>query len=117
MKLDVQIIKNLPVKQINTFEDRVIYNVAVETRELTKSLGAFPRLSGELERQEVAQPIAGSNKEYGLGSGVAYAKRVWNYNNVNWTNPNTMPKWYYNVFDKNSATILQNAVVKSLRSL
>jgi len=117
MDIEVKIIKGLPEEQIHQFEDRAVYNCALYTREMAKSMGAFPRLTGELERQEIAQPITGSNKEYGLGSGVAYAKRVWDYKNVNWTNPSTVPQWYYNVFERNGAGILQYAVIKSLRSL
>ena len=78
MKIDIEIIKGLPVEQINMFEDRTIYNVAVETREMTKGFRAFPYLSGELERTEIAEPITGSNKEYGLSAGVDYAKYVYN---------------------------------------
>ena len=45
---------------------------------MAKGLRAFPYLSGELERQEIAEPITGSNKEYGLRVQVDYAKRVYN---------------------------------------
>ena len=37
-------VKELPIKQINKFEDRVVYNVAVFTREYTKGTDAYPYL-------------------------------------------------------------------------
>ena len=118
MKIDIEIIKGLPIEQINMFEDRTVYNVAVETREMAKGLRAFPYLSGELERQEIAEPITGSNKEYSLGAGVDYAMKVYNYdvnNHINWTNPSTEYKWYHTVFDKQKSTIITEAVFKALK--
>jgi hypothetical protein len=110
-------VKPLPEKQINTFEDRVVYNSAVYTREFTKGTRAYPRLSGELERQEIASPIVGSSKSYGLTAGVKYAGYVWNMKNVNWTNPNTKPKWYYSVFVNNSQKIIVQAISSSLKEI
>lgn len=117
MKIDIEIIKGLPVEQINEFADRTIYNVAVETREMTKGLRAFPYLSGELERMEIAEPITGSDKEYGLSAGVDYAKRVYNYNEANWTNPNTERHWYHTVYEKHSASIVNNAKERALKEI
>ena len=117
MKIDIEIIKGLPIEQINMFEDRTVYNVAVETREMAKGLRAFPYLSGELERQEIAEPITGSNKEYGLSAGVDYAKRVYNYNEANWTNPNTEDHWYEKVYEKHYASIVNNAMEKASKEI
>ena len=117
MNIEVKIVKGLPVEQINIFEDRVVYDVAVLTREFTKSSKAYPYLTGELERQEVAAPIVGSNKDYGLTAGVNYATRVYNYKNANWTNPSTEPQWYYNVFNKNGNTILSESVIRALKEV
>lgn len=117
MNIDVEIIKGIPEEQINKFLDRTVYNTAVLTREETKSLNAYPVRSGELKRQEIAQQIIGNDKEYGLGSGVDYAHRVYKYENVNWTNNSTLPHWYYNVFNKNGAMILTNAVVRALKEI
>lgn len=117
MKIDIEIIKGLPVEQINMFEDRTIYNVAVETREMAKGLRAFPYLSGELERTEIAEPITGSNKEYGLSAGVDYAKYVYNYDKARWTNPNTQDHWYHTIYDKYSASIVNNAKERALKEI
>lgn len=117
MNVEVIILKDLPVKQIQNFEDKVIYNTAVLTREYTKNSNAYPYLSGKLRRTEVSAPIVGSNKEYGLTAGVDYAKRVWNYTDVNWTNPETKPKWYFTTFKNQANTIVSNAVVRAIKEI
>lgn len=118
MNIDVIIKKGIPVEQINIFEDRVVYNTTITTREYTKSRNAYPYLTGALMRSEVAAPIIKEgNKSYGLASGVDYAKKVWNYSNVNWTNPSTMPQWYYSVLNKNVEIILHNAISKAIKEI
>lgn len=118
MEIEIQILQDIPEEQIKLFEDRTIYNVAVFTREFTKGSSAFPYLSGELQRSEVALPIQDlGNKTYGLGAGVDYAKYVWGYNKANWTNPNTEPKWYASVFKNSNATIINNAVQTALKEV
>ena len=37
MNVEVKILKGIPVEQINKFEDRVVYNTALATREYVKS--------------------------------------------------------------------------------
>ena len=117
MNVEVQIIKELPVKQIEQFEDKTTYNCAVFTREHTKNANAYPYLSGELSRQEIAAPIVGSNKDYGLAPGVDYATKVWGYTNPKWTNPDTQPQWYYSVFNKDGYTIIDQAVNTALKEI
>lgn len=117
MNVEVEIIKDIPEQQIEQFTDRVIYNTAVLTREETKGLNAFPQLSGTLMREELAQQIIGSNKEYGLVGGTSYAKAVYDYNKVNWTNKSTLPHWYKSVFEKSGNMILFNSIARSLKGL
>lgn len=117
MNIEIEITKELPVKQINNFEDRTVYNCAVFTREFTKGANAFPYLTGNLQRHEIAAPIIGSNKDYGLSSGVDYAKYVWKMNDVKWTNPNTQPQWYYSIFTKRTDTIVNQAVNTALKEI
>lgn len=117
MNIEVKIIKGIPTQQINKFEDKVVYNTAVTTREFTKGKNAYPYRTGELRRSEVASAITGSNKEYGLGAGVNYAKYVWNMTNVKWTNSNTIPQWYYNAFRQKGALLLNNAVIKAKKEI
>lgn len=115
MNVEFKWIKPLPIKDINRFEDKMVYNVAMYTREFTKGTRAFPRLTGELERTEVASPIIGSNKEYGLLAGTNYAKYVWKMTNVKWTNPSTKPKWYETQFKNGKEKIMAQALAVSLR--
>ena len=106
------------VDSVEYFTDKVVYNVAVLTREMTKGLRAFPRLTGKLEQEEIASQIVGSKKEYGLMAGVDYAVKVYNYGeNTAWTNPNTQPKWYYSVYDKHKSEIVNNAVNRALKEV
>lgn len=117
MNIEFKVIKGIPEEQINKFLDKTVYNTAVLAREETKSLNAYPVRSGELKRQEIAQQIIGNDKEYGLGSGVDYAHRVYKYENVNWTNPSTLPHWYDTVLQKHGQTILTNAVQRALKEI
>lgn len=118
MNIEVKIIKDIPKNEINKFEDKVVYNTAVLTREYTKSANAYPYRTGELQRSEISAPIISSgNKSYGLSAGVGYAKSVWNYKNVNWTNSSTQPQWYYSIFRKQGASIMQNAVSRALKEI
>lgn len=118
MYAEVEIVKELPVKQIKKFEDKVIYNVAVYTREYTKGANAFPYLTGRLQMSEVAAPIQGSGMEYSLTAGVDYAVRVWKYGeNANWTNPSTQPQWYFSVFKKDGQTIVNQAFNTALKEI
>lgn len=110
--------KEIPIEQIRLFEDKTIYNMAMLTREYTKGSMAFPYLTGRLQQNEVAAPIIKSgNCDYGLATGVDYAKRVWTYNNVNWTNPSTKPQWYMSVLKTSVDVIVANAVQNALKEV
>lgn len=117
MIAEIKIIKDIPKQEISKFEDKVVYNTAVITREYTKGQNAYPYLTGELARSEASAPVIGSNKNYGLQTGVGYAKQVWNYTNVDWTNPSTQPQWYYSVFRKQGISIVSNAVNRALKEI
>lgn len=117
MEVSVEIIKGIPKDQIEHFEDRVVYDVAVVTREYVKSRDMYPYLTGTLAREEIASPIVGSNKEYGLTAGVDYAKYVWRMKDVSWTNPKTKPQWYYNAFNEKGAGLLVNAVLRAKKEI
>lgn len=114
---EVLIVKGIPKSQINKFEDRVVYNTAATTREYVKGAQGYPYLTGELQRSEIASPITGSNKTYSLLSGVDYAKAVWNYTNVHWTNPSTIPQWYYNAFRQKGALLVNNSINKAKKEI
>ena len=116
--MDVEIVKDIPEAQIKKFEDRVIYNTAVLTREYVKGVGGYPYLTGKLERTESSAPITKSGEsEYDLLAGVDYAKRVWNYRKANWTNKATIPQWYYTAFNQKGNILLNNAIDKAKKEL
>lgn len=117
MNIEFNIIKDIPVKQILQFENKVVYNTAVFTREYTKRANAYPYRTGKLRASETSSAISGSNKEYGLSAGVGYATRVWNYTNVNWTNPSTKPQWYFTTFKNQTMSIVSSAVSKALKEI
>jgi hypothetical protein len=117
IEIKVDIIKDIPEKQVKSYEDRVVYNCAFITREYTKGMGAYPYRTGELARQEIASQITGSNAEYNLLSGTSYAKYVWNMTNVNWTNKSTRPQWYSNIYRKQQKTIQTTASDKALKEI
>lgn len=117
MSLQVKIIKDIPKDKIEKFEDRVVYNTAVETREYTKGIGAYPHLTGELERTEAGSPITGGNATYNLLAGVNYAKAVYNFTKAKWTNPSTVPHWYNNVYKKYQERILNSAITKANKEI
>ena len=117
MNVEIKFIKEIPKQQISNFEDRVVYNTAVLTREYTKSRNSFPYLTGKLRRTEDAAPIVGSHKEYGLTAGVDYAKYVWKKKNASWTNPSTQPQWYFTNFDLSGKIIIDNAVLRAKKEI
>ena len=117
MKYDVEIIKDIPEREISLFEDRVVYFSAVETREFTKTAEAYPKLSGKLQDEEIASQITGGNGVYNLLAGTDYAKAVWKMSDVNWTNTKTQPQWYYSVFRRHEKTIINLAETKALKEI
>lgn len=115
--VQVEIVKGIPEEQIDKFEDKVVYYTAVNTREYTKSRRAYPHLSGDLEMAEIAAPITGRNKEYNLLAGLGYDKYVWKMTNVQWTNPSTIPQWYYTVFKTKGTSLLVNATIRAIKEI
>jgi hypothetical protein len=114
MNIEVKITKDIPEKDIKKFEDRTVYYAAVLTREYTKSLNAYPYLSGELARQEIRSPITGKDAEYNLLAGTRYAKIVYNFKNANWTNKSTKPQWYNSVYRQKEKTIINDAQKRAI---
>ena len=116
--IEVKITKDIPTDQISDFEDKVVYNAAVFTREYTKNMAAYPHLTGELERQEIKAPIKKLSKgSYALLDGVDYAKYVWKMTDVKWTNPTTEPQWYKTIYQRKEKTIIDKAQSRALGEL
>lgn len=115
IKIDVEIIKDLPVDELNAYIDNTVYNIARVTLDFTGP--HIPHLSGDMERAIASYGVQGSNKEYTLGDNITnYSQIVWNYpqNRTNWTNPRSYSKWFITEF-KNQKDVIVNRAVTSAK--
>lgn len=110
--INVKVIKELPVEKINRYTDRVVYSIARNTLDLTVSNKAFPYLTGDLQRDSMANGVINTGHlSYSLGArNIKYAPKVWTYTNVKWTNPNTQPQWFVSVYKKYEHNIVERAI-------
>ena len=115
MSVNVSWIKELPIKEIEGFENDVVYRTARMTLDFT--IPHIPYLTGRLRNSSLAFGVQGQDKVYSLGAEVDYAKYVWNYDQetTNWTNPRSYSKWFYTEFKNQKETILSNAVSNSYK--
>ena len=101
--ISFKVIKPMPVKEIKEWEDVVVFGIARATLDFTNQRHHFPYLTGKLETASMDEGAVQETKgTYHLGArGVEYAPKVWNYGaSTNWTNPNTLPKWYNATYNK-----------------
>lgn len=118
IEVKTKVTKDIPEEQIEEFEDKVIYFTAVLTREYTKGANAYPRLTGELARQEIRSPILKQgNAKYGLLRGTNYASYVYKMTNVKWTNKATRPQWYSTIYKQKEKSIVETATQRALGEL
>lgn len=113
IKVDVEIPRELPVRELNQYVDDVVFNVARITLDFTNSKQRFPYLTGELNRASMAEGVVSEgDKTYYLGAaGVDYAPDVWEYpQSTNWTNPNTYAQWYMTEYENEKERITSLAV-------
>lgn len=118
IKIQIEMPKELPVKELVQYCDDVVFNVARATLDFTNSKGHFPYLTGELNRASMAEGVVKeSYATYHVGaSGVSYAPAVWKYpQNTNWTNPNTYAQWFITEF-KNDKELIMNQAVSRAKS-
>lgn len=118
IKVEVEIPRNLPIKELNRYIDYTVYNMARITLDYTNSRQRFPYLTGELNRASMAEGvISEGNRTYHLGAtGVDYAVDVWEYpQSTNWTNPSTYAQWYMTEFKNEKELIVKTAVENAKR--
>ena len=113
LKISVEVVKDIPKKEIANYVDKVIFGIARQVLDYTDSLGYFPRLTGNLQESAMAEGVVQEAKNtYYLGArGVNYAPRVWEMGEgTNWTNPRTKPQWYVYTYETYRNTITQEAI-------
>lgn len=113
-----KVVKPLPVKQLQKWEDKVVYGMARATLDFTNK-NAFPEKTGTLRRASMAAGVKTVGRmTYGLGyseeydgESVDYGKIVYKYGpGTHWTNKSTVPHWYDGVFKKHKSNIMQDAL-------
>lgn len=116
IQVNVSWIKELPIKEINGFENEVVFRTARMTLDFT--IPHIPYLTGRLKNSSLAFGVQGENKVYRLGASVPYAKTVWNYDQetTHWTNPRSYSQWFYTEFRNQRETIISNAVNTSYKN-
>lgn len=119
IQVEVKIVKDLPVKEINNYIDKVVFGIARATLDFTNTGHHFPYRTGNLNRASMAEGVVKeANGTYHLGAnGAEYAPKVWNYTNVNWTNKSTYPQWYITEFEHDKNVIVENAIKATLGGL
>ena len=115
INVSVSVPKKLPVRQLNQFIDRTVYNTAVITLERTEP--HIPRLSGHMVGDTLARGVKGFNKSYTLGTdSTPYSSIVWNYpQNTNWTNKKSYSQWFMTEFRNSKEKIISQAVERALK--
>lgn len=116
--VQIEMPKELPIKELAQYCDDVVFNVARATLDFTNSKGHFPYLTGELNRASMAEGVVKeSYATYHVGaSGVNYAPAVWGYpQNTNWTNHDTYAQWFITEF-KNDKELIMNQAVSRAKS-
>lgn len=118
-EVKVEIVKDIPTKEINKYMDQVVFGIARATLDFTNTGHHFPYRTGALNRASMSEGVVYEGfATYHLGArGVEYAPKVWNYENVNWTNKATFPKWYLTEFQKDKNVIVQSAIKNVLGGL
>lgn len=111
--IQVEMVKELPAKELAQYCDDVVFNVARATLDFTNTGEHFPHLTGELQNASMAEGVVKeSYATYHVGAeGVDYAPYVWKMSqDVHWTNPNTYAQWYVTQFKEKKELIIDKAV-------
>ena len=116
VSVSITIPRKLPIKQLDNYIDRTVYNIARIT--LDRTAPHIPRLSGDMERAIAGYGVKGHNKSYALGfTSTNYAPIVWNYpqSTTHWTNPRSYSKWFLTEFKNSKEQITNQAVNQAMK--
>ena len=110
LTVDITVPKPLPVKEMDAFMDKAVYEMARITLDRTQP--HVPRLTGDMERDIYGYGVKGGNKTYSLGfTSVKYTPYVWAMTkNTNWTNKQSYPQWFITEFLNSKEKIVTQAV-------
>lgn len=95
-------------KKIGELSDKVMYQYARDTIDLTRSIQATAYLTGKTERSMMERGVQPTQNGYYIGNFTSYAERVYALDNANWTNKLTQPHWFNSVLTKYGDLILEN---------
>lgn len=113
--MDAKIIIN--TKVINKLEqssDKIMYAIARRMIDQVGSLHATAYLTGETERSMFSHGVGQDEKGYYIGDFTSYAERVYRMNHANWTNPQTRPHWFENVWKEYGDIIKEECTARYL---
>lgn len=117
IKIQIEMPKELPVKELVQYCDDVVFNVARATLDFTNTGNHFPEATGTLKEASMAEGVVKeSYATYHVGAdGADYAPIVWKYpqKGTNWTNPNTYAQWFITEFKNDKELIMNQAVSRA----
>ena len=121
VKVDVEIPRNIPIKELNRYVDNTVFNAARITLDFAVDKERIPYRKGNLQKATEAYGVEKmGDKTYQLGvdSTVSYAKYVWDYpQKTNWTNPNTYAKWFITEYKNERELIMHRAIENAKKGI
>lgn len=90
--------------------EKIMRMIARQTLDYTGSNKVTAYLTGKTEQSMYTHGVQGDyNTGLYIGNFTDYAEIVYNKTGVNWTNPNTQPKWFEFIWTKYGKGITDNA--------
>ena len=120
MIFDVTWLKPLPINELKTFEQKVVYSCADITLNFTEP--HIPYLSGDLSRGSLSKGVMTTGKlSYSLGYDAnisPYGSTVYGYpQDTNWTNKRSYAQWYHTEWKNQKETILGLSVTRAKKGI
>ena len=91
--------------------EKILKQIARQTLDYTGSTKFTAYNTGKTEQSMYSHGVEGNFKQgFYIGDFTDYAAYVYQKHGVNWTNPNTKPKWFEHTWQKYGKGIVENAV-------
>lgn len=98
-------------KLLEEAPEKMLRQVARMTLDLTGSSKVTAYNTGKTEQSMYTAGVAGNmNSGFYIGNFTNYASYVYPKHNVHWTNPNTQPKWFEYIWERNGQMITDTAI-------